>query len=113
MVIRMEIDHILPESAGGQTIESNLCLACGNCNRHKGKQQTALDPITSQEVSLYSPRTQTWEQHFRWDEAGTMIIGSTPIGRATVIALKMNHDDVVKSRTLWVKLRQHPPRKTQ
>src|SRR4029434_6530046 len=28
-----EIEHIIPRSAGGETIFDNLCLACPTCNR--------------------------------------------------------------------------------
>ncbi len=109
MVVRMEIDHILPESAGGATVESNLSLACPSCNRFKGKWQTAVDPITDQEVRLFNPRAQVWNQHFQWSAGGTHILGLTPIGRATIVRLKMNDTDVVRSRALWVKLGVHPP----
>lgn len=29
------IDHILPKHKGGQNIKSNMCAACGSCNRSK------------------------------------------------------------------------------
>lgn len=32
----MEIDHIYPESLGGQATIDNLVFACGTCNRSKG-----------------------------------------------------------------------------
>lgn len=31
-----EIDHIIPRSKGGPTIESNLQVTCRKCNREKG-----------------------------------------------------------------------------
>lgn len=30
--LRMHVDHIIPESAGGKTTRDNLCLACFSCN---------------------------------------------------------------------------------
>lgn len=30
-----EIDHVVPESAGGPTVADNLVLACRRCNRRK------------------------------------------------------------------------------
>ena len=43
---RMEIDHIIPESLGGLTVEENLWLACSMCNDHKGNRIAAPDPLT-------------------------------------------------------------------
>ena len=36
IVITMEIDHIIPQVAGGKTDSNNLCLACVSCNNFKG-----------------------------------------------------------------------------
>ncbi len=36
--ISFEIDHIKPESTGGEAIIENLQLACRSCNRSKGKK---------------------------------------------------------------------------
>lgn len=33
--VPMEIEHIIPESLGGLTVEENLWLACSLCNNHK------------------------------------------------------------------------------
>jgi len=40
---------------------------------------------------------------------GTLIRGKTPVGRATVIALQMNHPDMIEARRLWVMAGWHPP----
>jgi 5-methylcytosine-specific restriction endonuclease McrA len=58
------IDHIIPESLGGQTIAENLCLACFACNAIKGTQISALDPQTKQLVPLFHPYQQDWFEHF-------------------------------------------------
>ena len=34
-----EIDHIIPESKGGQTTLDNLQLLCRHCNRNKGTRE--------------------------------------------------------------------------
>jgi hypothetical protein len=39
-------------------------------------------------VTLYHPRQQKWEDHF--DLQGSLLIGLTPVGRATVRLLAMN-----------------------
>ena len=62
----MEIDHIVPESIGGQTEEDNLWLACSLCNDHKSDRIAALDPLSGEIVQLFDPRHQTWSEHFAW-----------------------------------------------
>jgi hypothetical protein len=110
IVIEMEIDHVVPESAGGLTEIDNLSLACGHCNSHKHYFQAAADPKTGETVPLFNPRTQIWGDHFPWSEDSTLIIGLSPIGRATVERLKVNRDLVVQARERWVEAGWHPPR---
>jgi len=106
---RLVIDHIVPEAAGGQTVWENLCLACHSCNEFKGAQVEAQDPLTGESVLLFHPRRQQWSEHFYWSEDGSEIIGLTPVGRATVAALNMNHPDIVEARRRWAEVGWHPP----
>lgn len=106
----MEIEHIIPVAAGGPSIENNLWLACPLCNGYKGSQTDRVDPMTSQEVKLFNPRDQDWNEHFRWSEDGSQIIGQTSCGRATVIALKLNNEHLVRARRRWVAVGWHPPK---
>ena len=46
----------------------------------------ALDPETSERVSLFNPRTQVWHEHFQF--AAYQVLGLTAAGRATALALK-------------------------
>ena len=55
---RLVIDHIIPETAGGQTVRENLCVACHSCNEFKGAQVEAQDPLTGRRVPLFHPRQQ-------------------------------------------------------
>ena len=112
IVIEMEIDHVLPESAGGETQLSNLCLACISCNTFKHDFLTEIDPITNEQVSLFNPRIQMWIDHFEWNENGTKIVGLSPIGRATVERLQMNREIVINARHRWVQAGWHPPKLT-
>jgi hypothetical protein len=109
IVVSMEIDHIVPEAAGGETISENLCLACIGCNGFKLDFQSGIDPDTSQEAPLFNPRTQTWTDHFQWSDDGLRLIGLTTTGRATITRLQMNRDAVVNSRRRWVEVGWHPP----
>ncbi len=103
------IDHIIPEAEGGTSEDQNLCLACHRCNEFKGSQTFADDPETGEQVQLFNPRTQVWSDHFAWAEEGVMIIGLTSVGRATVKALKLNNEYIVRSRRRWVSTGWHPP----
>jgi hypothetical protein len=109
IVIEMEVDHIVPVSAGGETVLDNLCLACVSCNAYKHEFQMGVDPQTDREINLFNPRTQVWSEHFTWSEDRTLVIGLTPTGRATVERLKMNREIVVSARWRRVRAGWHPP----
>jgi 5-methylcytosine-specific restriction endonuclease McrA len=59
-----EIDHIMPRSRGGQTVLSNLALACPNCNAHKWVHVDGEVPESGQHALLFNPRQQRWVDHF-------------------------------------------------
>jgi HNH endonuclease len=105
----LEIDHIIPKARGGSDEEANLWLACRMCNSFKGTQMTARDPLRGRRVRLFNPRRQRWSRHFQWSEDGTRILGRTSCGRATVIALQLNHVIAVMVRREWVAAGWHPP----
>ena len=105
----MEYDHLVPQALGGQTLEDNLWLACSYCNDAKNKRLVVLDPESGELVNLFNPRTQKWAEHFEWVEEGEKIIGLTPVGRATVVALSLNRPVVVIARKLWASWGKHPP----
>lgn len=105
----LTLDHLIPQSAGGPTTEENLWLACHQCNSFKGTQVHATDPVTGRSVSLFNPRQQNWAEHFVWSEDGAEIIGVTPCGRATVLALKLNTPEIVVTRRMWVSAGWWPP----
>lgn len=77
-----EFEHIKPRVLGGETRFENLCFAC--------------------------PQLQVWNEHFAWSGDGQQLMGLSPIGRATIVALKMNRSQLVWARGLWVKLGEHP-----
>lgn len=103
------IDHIIPQSAGGGDERENLAAACYRCNEFKGVKTHALDHATGELVPLFNPRTQHWLEHFAWANGGTHIVGLTPTGRATVVALRLNNEYVVEARILWIARDWHPP----
>ncbi len=104
----LEIEHIIPEAKGGTADEDNLFLACPMCNSHKTDRIEAVDPESNLNVPLFNPRIDSWDEHFEWIDNGTVIHGKTPQGRATIVALNMNHPDMVAARQLWVIAGWHP-----
>src|SRR5262245_16166295 len=83
------VEHIVPRSQGGSSEIDNLAWACPGCNLHKSDRTTVPDPDSNQQVPLFHPRQHRWADHFHWD--GYRLLGHSPIGRATVFALDLNH----------------------
>jgi len=104
-----EFEHIVPRSTGGATAFDNLCLSCPTCNRYKSALVSAPDPVTLNEVALFHPQQHRWLEHFSWNEDATQIVGLTPTGRATIAALKMNRQQMIRVRRMWVAMNEHPP----
>lgn len=78
---------------------SELALACDRCNAFKGPNLSSIDPLTGGKVDLFNPRTDAWTDHFVASHG--MIVGLTPIGRATVRLLNMNAPRRVELRRQW------------
>lgn len=106
---RLQIDHIIPKALGGNSDDENLCLACSSCNRFKASKLYARDPRTKTPVRIYNPNQQKWFENFRWNKDGTRIIGLTPCGRATIVALQLNNPWIMRVRSFWVSAKEHPP----
>ena len=108
-VATFEIEHIAPRSAGGETAFENLCLSCPTCNRHKADRSIIEDPDTKEQVALFHPHRDTWQDHFAWSAGFTELVGLTATGRATIAALKMNRRQLMRVRRMWVAMGEHPP----
>lgn len=103
------LDHINPKAKGGRMTLKNLAYACEGCNGKKCDKTMAIDPLTLKLVRLFHPRKQKWAEHFDWSKDLTQVIGLTPVGRATVLALDLNRLGAVNLRRLLRRTRQHPP----
>jgi hypothetical protein len=90
------LDHIRARQHRGPTTSRNLALCCNRCNLCKGPNLTGIDPKTGRVTRLFNPRRDRWGDHFRWRRA--MLIGKTPVGRATVEVLQINAPDRVDRR---------------
>lgn len=98
--IPFEIDHVIAEQHGGQTVLSNLAWSCFADNHHKGPNLAGVDPHTGRKSWLFNPRRHKWPRHFRWD--GPILLGLTPIGRATIATLKINASHRVAQRAALI-----------
>jgi 5-methylcytosine-specific restriction endonuclease McrA len=94
--LRFQLDHILARKHGGPATAENLAFACFRCNSHKGPNLSGTDPDSGELTRLFHPRSDEWKVHFRWRRA--VLVGKTPIGRATIAVLNMNRPDVVALR---------------
>jgi hypothetical protein len=83
------VEHVVPRSHGGPSEPDNLALACPGCNLKKSDRIKAVDPDSGRDVRLFHPRRDRWADHFRWD--GYRLVGRTPEGRGTILALELNH----------------------
>ncbi|MEB3295853.1 MAG: HNH endonuclease signature motif containing protein [Synechococcales bacterium] len=110
----LSIDHLTPKSLGGTDDLDNLALACRRCNECRYNFTTGTDPKTALETPLFNPRRDTWGDHFIGSADATLIIGRTPIGRATCERLDLNDDRrndkfIQNARKKWFMGRLHPP----
>ncbi len=104
------VDHIIPSSLGGETVPDNLAYCCNGCNGHKFNKTHFVDPLTNQITRLYHPRQLQWGDHFKWSEDDLLILGITPIGRATVELLQVNRLSNINLRGLLKTAGLHPPK---
>lgn len=102
-----EIDHLIALKHGGLTILLNLVYACLKCNRKKGSDLSAIDPIDGVLVPLFNPRVQDWSEHFTL--AGAFIVGQTQTGRATVNLLQLNEETRLERRRALMMAGRYPP----
>lgn len=110
---RFEVEHIVPRALAGSDEMPNLALSCSSCNRRKSQATHAVDPVSEDfaVVPLFNPRRDVWRVHFAFVSVpiGIQVLGLTPIGRATVARLVMNHEHAVRARALWAFLGLFPP----
>ena len=92
-----QVDHIIAEQHGGETVLENLAWSCLHDNKHKGPNIAGVDPLTKRIVPLFHPRRQRWERHFKWN--GGILVGRTRVARATIRVLAINEPDTVELRT--------------
>lgn len=65
--------------------------------------------MSGEVVELFHPRRDRFREHFVWSADCTLLLGLTPKGRATVEALHLNREGVVKLRRVLYAMGEHPP----
>lgn len=75
---------------------------------HKGTNIAGIDRFTGSLSRLFNPRIDTWDQHFAWN--GAILVGVTPIGRATVEVLAFNLPIRVSARAVLIEEGVFPPK---
>jgi hypothetical protein len=58
---------------------------------------------------LFHPRAHLWREHFVWSHDATLVLRTTPTGRATVAELKLNREPPVNIRRVLAGAGLHPP----
>lgn len=104
-----DVDHILPDSEGGNTAPENLALSCHGCNLFKSNRTEFFDAATDKTVRLFNPRADVWSEHFVWTGDFTEIVGLTAVGRATIKALNLNREGLINQRRMLRDYGRHPP----
>jgi hypothetical protein len=97
------INHVIPRSKGGLTVEANLVLQCPSCSLHKADKLTSIDPVGGDEIVLYHPLINRWQSHFSLSSDGRCH-GVDAIGRATIEALRMNDELPRLARAIQIQL---------
>jgi hypothetical protein len=100
--IAFHVEHIVARQHldDADDDRSGLAYACDRCNAFKGPNLSSIDPESGEKVDVYNPRTDSWSDHFAL--TGGMIVGLTPIGRATVRLLHVNEPRRVELRLQWM-----------
>lgn len=106
VLVPHEPDHVIAEQHGGRSTLENLALACFHCNRFKGPNISSIDPDSGEIVPLFNPRTQLWQQHFRFDGANIVPISAN--GRTTVSLLKLNSSERIRVRRSLMSAERFP-----
>lgn len=91
-----QVEHVISEKHGGETVAPNLAYACVFCNRYKGSDLGSIHSRTGKLCRFFNPRTDQWREHFRLD--GATIVPLTEIAEVTAAILGFNLPDRLLER---------------
>jgi HNH endonuclease len=100
VLAKHQVDHVIAEKHGGETVAENLALSCTLCNQAKGSDIASIDPETLDIERLYHPRRHCWSEHFQIVEESEIIEPLTGIGRSTLRLLQMNRSEYLTARLI-------------
>lgn len=103
-----DIEHIIPISQNGKTEIENLAFSCHGCNLYKSNRTESFDVVSEGKSRLFHPRKDVWREHFDWAENYSIVVGITPVGRATVEAMRLNRKGLVNRRKALFIIGEHP-----
>jgi hypothetical protein len=101
------IEHIIPSSRGGASTPENLAWCCPGCNLRKSDRVEVVDPETGSRVAVFNPRFDRWADHFEFH--GNAVVGRTPLGRAMVVTLELDHPRRLMIRQAEAQFGLFPP----
>jgi hypothetical protein len=101
-----QVDHVVSEKHGGQTVIENLALACPFCNRAKGSDVGSFDDATGEFVRFFNPRVDSWNEHFELQ--GERIAPKTDVGLATERILRFNLPERLLERKALLAIGHYP-----
>ena len=102
-----QVDHVIAEKHGGETVEGNLSYACTYCNRAKGSDVGSIASSTGEFTRFFNPRIDRWFDHFRLE--GVIIEPITAIGETTIRILGFNDAGRLLERETLRDIGRYPP----
>jgi hypothetical protein len=102
-----EVDHIISEKHGGQTLAENLAYACLVCNRNKGSDIGSILRPAGALTRFFNPRLDDWSDHFALD--GAIIRPISEIGQVTEFIFRFNELERVAERRALQAAGRYPP----
>lgn len=75
----LELDHIVPWSAGGLDTSDNLRSLCGNCNSERSNYRTEADTSAVPVTVACDPCITSWIKEFGVARYGRCIPGAPPV----------------------------------